>query len=1605
MAEPVIIPEQRRVTPPLSDLQRFQQAQREDVLLQRGQGEFPDVKSSFEGIMSSTTMEEIRSKGVPTIGGIPLTPTSIAEINKSPGRRQKLFRQYEAEYSVPQISEGQVGVGFSGPDYTGERLPPQFRDDPIYLEYLKQQQEVALLMQKSNIPVRGQRIILDDWANSYYGNTLSEYGRELRDIPASGIQGLPSIFAMGTSALTAMVDAGLDVSVRGYEDSFSDRFSSRYNEQMQSFYGGMGGFNIKMLESTGEGNQFIGNSRQRFTEWYKNKYIEKHGEDAWVSDHNFAEKINIEYDDKGNAIGLKVATDDDGNIVYDEVVDPEVIDALIKASWDELSTVEKASAFFGVNAPFMVGAVARSTAKGIAKAGKIKEARQQNPGKYAGMNDYEVWENLYDESKNGLFVAWRKAYAKIPFFGKRQGYKSEIDAGNVMLDHRNTIEFYNKRIEDLTDEAKVLQNKPSLTEAEQRNLTTLLDDIKSTKVSYNRYRKQSSGSGILLNPYTKGVLFDEVAISGAMAIGEDYLAPALVDLEVPSGVASVLTTFAFPLVAPVGVRKLREGAVGLAARTPVVGFGVQGIQQLGDLLSSSESLSKIGMQTILRSDITEIRNIAEREGIALSENDINSIQDFRKIMKSVGNEVITVGGVPETLQDRMINSFRGYADNMGRQRKRLETMVDREGNLVFSEEEVNSMMSSLHLSIAHSSGFAPLIQAAKMLADTRQNAAKFLSSKTADELFRTVANSEAALRGMSVHLQVLRTSFASKGIELDTNDPIGSAIIKLEQGYEAGMEGIELKKQALSKLIDMYSKDPNSVDENTVEQLVNLKMMLEPEELQTVARQAEVADDIAGQIMEGFRDKQIALSRLDMSDSDFDIAIGRQADVIFDVAVGLRKDRASAFYNDVEKYETQNNIQIGLEPLVEKFAQLSEDFVTVGGSRYAFGGGREFINKGGKDLAGVFESAAKRGMIEEYGDAASTMVEVLFENGEISNLSYTEAALLMAEKAGDTMGLRFFRTNTKEVEEIRRTFAYLEAYSGKATDPRRKSAATVFEDFKDATDEALLRADPSKELLKKTQTARNNYKREVGDVLDSSAYGGRVLKNRARKLEEAVEGQPRRRKYLYKNKIDTPEQGFRRIGSLARKIALEKDPNKIKEYMLEVKQHQRDLMSLYGLGFDSTGRPVFDLSNPDEAKIANGMASLINTVVSREVSQAFSTKLGPMARQEEISKLPSELQGPVQRATEKLKKAQQEIAPFFDLQSAHNILELEKGLAVITRDKNGVVETRLPLSTELRDMLLPVDEMLETNKQYQDAYKMLQEQTVDTSSRLYQAGQATMRSQERALNKLQRMTGLANDSEKFFNTYLENATPEMLDNHKKTLMLGGMTADEADLTLKEMYIRGLMTKSGVKTKSMPGFSGDAVKEITDIDTLIDYTKDPAKRQVMVRILGEDHAKHLEDIADWANVATGNGAGLRSYVSQPMSLESKIARLFNLARRMVSPAYVGVEVGIRVMALQRQKTMEFLLNNKNASMVISKALNNPASVSRDDIKLLGFEIRGHIMLEVLKSGTPVSTLDTLLGNQLPVGASAIGEAEQQDIMKQFQAVATETQGETEDEQTD
>jgi hypothetical protein len=139
---------------------------------------------------------------------------------------------------------------------------------------------------------------------------------------------------------------------------------------------------------------------------------------------------------------------------------------------------------------------------------------------------------------------------------------------------------------------------------------------------------------------------------------------------------------------------------------------------------------------------------------------------------------------------------------------------------------------------------------------------------------------------------------------------------------------------------------------------------------------------------------------------------------------------------------------------------------------------------------------------------------------------------------------------------------------------------------------------------------------------------------------------------------------------------------------------------------------------------------------------------------------------------------------------------------------------------------------------------------------------------------------------------------------------------------------------------------------------------------MQAIMGVDseHIGFLEDVANWITYAGGNPRGFAPRGdTKGLTIDSIFSRVFNIARGMVSPLYVGTEIATRLLLEKNQSLLTVALRDKQASKILAKMVKDPEGISDRDIKNLGQRLKVYITMEVISNrqrGLP--TLNEFVG---------------------------------------
>ena len=1531
-----------------------------DIAVQTG-AQTQDTRSSFEDLMSSTTAEEITSKGVTMLGNIPLSPTILQKAREDEAYKAKLYESYARSNAVPTVEEDRLVVPFSSPDLTQIRRPAEIQSQPQWVQdtfdraVTRSQNIAKIFQQDSPVPLAGQKIILDEFKTGSLGE---EIARSLKSLPGDFAR-LPTLAVAAGGAAAGISNALMnDNPDTGFKEDFTETF-----EGVMTAYGSFD--SVQAYEEALQNSVILRNSEKRVQEWYKDSFIDRFGQDAWTIAHQ-RPSYKIEEDEQGNK-SVEPILDDDGNHVMEDVgLPPEIASSLVEMAYKELTGTEKSISIFATQAPFTLGLTMRSISKGQKYIDKVTEARKQRPGTYgADMTDYDVFVALSKQEGNVLTRTFQKGWAAATL-GKvaRAGKEESMTRAARVNDHLKVLDEYTTNINRLKNDIELAGpwsnlNTPRKLEDAKKELQTLENGLKS----YTR----GKGRGYFDNPYTRGLIADDVVISTAIGYAPSILEWSEIGLD--EGTAEVLTGIITPLVSPAM----------LPAGRGVLSFGVSVANRFTDgtikdialTFENANYLPFITEGMLVRGDEGAMRRAMADAGEEVTEEQIQSFTTMAGIFKAMKPEA----------RIRSYNALRRYNDLMSRTQQRMEDLylTDANGMPITDEvaiqeayTEIAANMRTLHLSLAKATGLAPLI--ATQFVDGKQIKPSDLTKPgSMDKILASLAREEDNYRGMDTLLKTMQERFAKRGIQLDSNEPLQAMMAQIEQVVVDGRVGVNLKKQEMQKLVNQFYNSTETIDENTVQRLVNLEIALEDSAIRDTIDRTQKAAEVALKLTEAARvqGRTLLAAAETMDEEGVLRSIRPIADKLFDIEHGRRKAIGSAGYRKANRYIPEGSdepVSVDMTNVVRELSNLSDD-LRGKPLTFMFSGGREFFGRAGGDaLEKTFEKMAERGLQETFQaaaekagtsgeQAARLMLETALENGDIKTPSYAELAVFMIDNAAEESGdvFKYFKATPEEAEDVYRYFRDRAA----SLDPDK--SGEIARSFTSVIDKAFEDTDP--QLARLVRQARDNYQKVMGYQMDKGRYMSDVLNSRQRR--DVTEQAPEEGAHFYRNIQGRPEAPFIRISKAFQKLADTTDEVRIIELKDEIAEQKNRIMFFLGAKRNSNGEYAFDLRNSRQRRAADAAQSMMEALIGKRMIAQFRNETKAMS---EVRTL---LSGESPETARDAVLAIQEGKAEYDFSRAKRITDAEKILTVPVIEADGSDGVRvLGRSDQVRGFTVTMDDLLRESDEAKITFRKIKEDVEDKGSIIRIAAQQEVDASNAALKKMERIEALTQRPQDFFDNVFEGQTVGSIDDTVARFKAGGMSEEEINTGLKYMYIRGLYGKAGMRYNKMIG-QADAIQEVADINVLIDHVGDKTKRAIMSRILGEDHTKELEDMAEWAKFASGDGYGFRaSPDTRGMSIDSMFARVFNLARGMVSPLYLATETSARLMLARNQTLVNLALTDREAARIINNILVRPesAQIPVSELEALAARMQNYIATDLITSGGEIPNLDILLGER-------------------------------------
>ena len=356
----------------------------------------------------------------------------------------------------------------------------------------------------------------------------------------------------------------------------------------------------------------------------------------------------------------------------------------------------------------------------------------------------------------------------------------------------------------------------------------------------------------------------------------------------------------------------------------------------------------------------------------------------------------------------------------------------------------------------------------------------------------------------------------------------------------------------------------------------------------------------------------------------------------------------------------------------------------------------------------------------------------------------------------------------------------------------------------------------------------------------------------------------------------------------------------------------------------------------------------------------------------------------------------------YDFSMAEKISRLEEAFSIKTTDGRRI---KILDATQIKGVTQDLDILLKTNKKARKRAIDFIEDVNDKKSPLGIAVQSEVEKIKQNVSKFENIFESATDPKAFYNRVIKGKNgdqiEDIINDATQIAKQQGLDLTEEDVrnTIKHLTLEGLFELSQTKTAmTLNKYKGkdigpidnsgsmldnknlDPVEvndliytNIGDINQFIHLVTNPKSSSTLEAILGDEHLQTLQDIALYAQYRSGQtvrefmaNAGAKS-----ITIDSIIARAFNLARGMVSPQYVGAETGARLLVQRNQSIANLALANRDAAELFLTILRDPRSarLTNKEINTLSKQVLLYLKKDIAFSGGEIPTLDEFLGERV------------------------------------
>ena len=175
-----------------------------------------------------------------------------------------------------------------------------------------------------------------------------------------------------------------------------------------------------------------------------------------------------------------------------------------------------------------------------------------------------------------------------------------------------------------------------------------------------------------------------------------------------------------------------------------------------------------------------------------------------------------------------------------------------------------------------------------------------------------------------------------------------------------------------------------------------------------------------------------------------------------------------------------------------------------------------------------------------------------------------------------------------------------------------------------------------------------------------------------------------------------------------------------------------------------------------------------------------------------------------------------------------------------------------------------------------------------------------------------------------------------------------------------VFSRGKLTEIPDVLAELPNGAKVPARGFSNPEVMFSDLNKKNIKEIFDEFLGVDHNKFLTNITDLLAKEKASQMNISTITGmvRPIGTNELISRAFNLARGMVSPAYVGAEFAVRIATGAGIDMIKLAAGNKEAARLMAKMLEFPEKLNKVEISKMSIMIQDFVITELAQMGATI-----------------------------------------------